>query len=486
MVLWQQHLRCHCLYDPVGHIESARLYGNIDEYAYYYVDMLIGTPPQRVSVIVDTGSGVTAFSCRSCKHCGHHIDPNFDFDSSSSAKWVPCEDEICRSTCLGVDTPHCGYQQSYTEGSSISGWYFQDFARIGDFMQHNPPVRMMMGCHQDEHKLFFTQAANGILGLRPPAGEAASLLENLFADQEHVDARVFSLCLAEWGGRMVVGGYNSTEHTGEIRYMPMVVSGGYYYVPLGSMVVDGRTLRGNFGKAMIDSGTTYTYMASEPYRSLKTAIESYCKEHDDCGVTWRGPCVEALHGLSRFPPVEVWFDSGRVKTVWDARGYFYRKGETITHCYAFQDDGPRANTVLGASWMLHHEIIFDFREKRVGVAPANCPEVKERPFYDAKQAAEPSPTAPPGGSSPLSAQVASRSDASADAGSSVSSSLLAGALAVVALGMLGGSRLLRRTSASARAAPPVQPAQAANANIVDSTGGSPERISEEDARLLKA
>ena len=30
---------------------------------------MVGTPPQRVSVILDTGSGVCAYPCASCKHC---------------------------------------------------------------------------------------------------------------------------------------------------------------------------------------------------------------------------------------------------------------------------------------------------------------------------------------------------------------------------------------------------------------------------------
>eukprot|EP00913_Durusdinium_trenchii_P014516 g13617.t1 len=62
-------------YDPVKKVEHARLYGNVDHYAYYFVDLVVGTPPQRVSVILDTGSGVAAYPCANCGHCGPHIDP---------------------------------------------------------------------------------------------------------------------------------------------------------------------------------------------------------------------------------------------------------------------------------------------------------------------------------------------------------------------------------------------------------------------------
>ena len=38
----------------------------------HYVFIWVGSPPQRVSVIVDTGSHHTAFPCVGCK-CGQHV-----------------------------------------------------------------------------------------------------------------------------------------------------------------------------------------------------------------------------------------------------------------------------------------------------------------------------------------------------------------------------------------------------------------------------
>ncbi len=38
----------------------------------HYVFLWVGTPPQRVSVIVDTGSHHTAFPCVGC-NCGKHV-----------------------------------------------------------------------------------------------------------------------------------------------------------------------------------------------------------------------------------------------------------------------------------------------------------------------------------------------------------------------------------------------------------------------------
>jgi len=80
-----------------------------------------------------------------------------------------------------------------------------------------------------------------------------------------------------------------------------------------------------------------------------------------------------------FPTVEVHF--GKALTEWEPRGYLFRKGSSSQWCYSFEDDGPNAGTVLGASWMLYHEVIFDLTRKRLGIVPANCPEYKKRPKH---------------------------------------------------------------------------------------------------------
>ena len=39
-------------------------------YGTHYATVYVGTPPQRKSVIVDTGSHYTAFPCAGCANCG--------------------------------------------------------------------------------------------------------------------------------------------------------------------------------------------------------------------------------------------------------------------------------------------------------------------------------------------------------------------------------------------------------------------------------
>eukprot|EP00929_Paragymnodinium_shiwhaense_P014567 TRINITY_DN122487_c0_g1_i1.p1 TRINITY_DN122487_c0_g1~~TRINITY_DN122487_c0_g1_i1.p1 ORF type:complete len:541 (-),score=70.64 TRINITY_DN122487_c0_g1_i1:7-1629(-) len=401
LVRWLTLASCAAgLYDPVRKIESARLYGNIDMYAYYFVDILVGSPPQRVSVILDTGSGLAAFPCAGCPQCGSHIDPLFDFSRSSTAAWVPCDRSICRDTCK---QDHCSYYQGYQESSSIEGDWFEDYVRLGDAIQRNPPVKARLGCHRRETKLFYTQKANGIFGVQG----TRSVLNNLFADSRHVDSRVFSICLAEWGGRLTVGGYNNSYHRGQIQYVPFL--GNRYSVELLTMKIEAKTVS-NFRTTVIDSGTTYTYMGSEPYWGLRNEIEHHCGVFTHCMAERDDKCwnLQDSEALDRFPVITVEFASG-VSVRWGPRAYLYNKGTTNTWCYAFENDGKNANTVLGASWMLHKEIVFDLKSNRAGIVDANCPEYKERPTHtvDAELMKPPGPSSslassgrsipPPGG-----------------------------------------------------------------------------------------
>ena len=53
------------------------LYGNTS-LGYYYANIYVGSPPQKQSVIVDTGSGQLALPCSKCVSCGtQHLQPPF-------------------------------------------------------------------------------------------------------------------------------------------------------------------------------------------------------------------------------------------------------------------------------------------------------------------------------------------------------------------------------------------------------------------------
>jgi hypothetical protein len=373
-------------YDSHVGIESAHLYGNINKYAYYFTDLLIGSPvPQRTSVIVDTGSRLVGFPCTGCAHCGPHLEPAFDVAKSDSAKWLGCQQD-CSATCY---KDHCPYSETYSEGSSISGFWFTDFVELGESSQRNPPVRAELGCHSKENKLFYSQRANGIMGLAPSqftANRRPTVLQDLFRDKAHVDTRVFAICLATWGGQLTIGGFNASYHVtpgGDgVTWIDMRVSQYYFIFPEGISVGGEAGARQNlvavgkeaFGVTIVDSGTTYTYFPEEVYKKLIDHLDRYCERHGGCGARRiDSECFRLGPGVGPvlFPPLRFLF--GGVEISWEADGYLQQRGEPGMWCQAFK---PHAlfQTVLGISWIIHNDIIFDIARSQLGVAKAHCPE----------------------------------------------------------------------------------------------------------------
>eukprot|EP00435_Cladocopium_sp_Y103_P052513 s107_g16.t1 len=379
-------------------VETARLYGNVNKYAYYFIDLMVGTPPQLTSVIVDTGSHLLAFPCGGCEQCGHHLEPAVDISKSSTAHWQHCNEVTRNEHCQCSQDNRCKYSETYSEGSAISGHWFKDQVRIGDSFQNNTPVEVKMGCHDSENKLFYTQQANGIMGLAPvmpaawapnEAAEPPEILSYLFRHKKHIDHRIFSLCVGEWGGLLTVGGSSNAYHTGGITWMK-VTTLGYYVVHPISFHVDSLMVAGSpheYGKTIVDSGTTLTYIPKPMFSRLLLNIDTFCGTHHYCAAEkdqtnkncWR---MNDANGSpdETFPTLHLSFQgtgAGDQTVPWKPSSYMSERGYGIW-CLSIAASSNH-DTILGISWMLHRDTIFDMGSRRLGMASAHCPNHQKVP-----------------------------------------------------------------------------------------------------------
>ena len=136
-------------------------YGTLYQgYGTHYVDLWIGSPPQRQTVIVDTGSDITAFPCEECiKDCGngYHLDSNFQHSQSTTFEKLNCKD--CQSGSCKLwnnskqqqqqrkkkqkqqndDEYICKVGVGYVEGSSWTAFEARDYVYLGGM--HDQPLR---------------------------------------------------------------------------------------------------------------------------------------------------------------------------------------------------------------------------------------------------------------------------------------------------------------------------------------------------------
>lgn len=108
---------------PTG-FHTCRLWGT-DNLKYYYTEIWVGTPPQKQSVIIDTGSDYLAFPCSSiniylknyleCKgnNCGKHNNPIFDLKNDKTIKPMKCGDKLGNYTCKTCYQGQCSFSRVY-------------------------------------------------------------------------------------------------------------------------------------------------------------------------------------------------------------------------------------------------------------------------------------------------------------------------------------------------------------------------------------
>merc|ERR1719203_214681 len=78
-----------------------------------------------------------------------------------------------------------------------------------------------------------------------------------------------------------------------------------------------------------------------------------------------------------FPSIGLHFDND-IRIDWRPSEYLQERDDSGIWCSTFLQNNV-FQTVLGISFMLHRDVIFDLSGDRLGVAAANCPEHRQTP-----------------------------------------------------------------------------------------------------------
>jgi len=393
----------------------------------HYVTMWIGTPPQRKSAIVDTGSHYTAFPCAGCNNCGeqYHTDKYFDPDKSSTFHKLTCDE--CYT--VGCDKyKQCYFSQGYSEGSSWRAYQARDKFFIGsnnrktggkNEVDQSYAVDFMFGCQTHETGLFISQLADGIMGL---SADPATFPYFLY-DQKKIKHKTFSLCFESgedsskdgvFAGLMTMGGRTTSSvlhsdmvyaknikpigwATVRVRNIYVRKGGGnsaryYPNAEYRKLNIDANVINGSKGH-IVDSGTTDTYFNSAVASEFRKVWKEYTGrnfnndffsmtdeeadmlptiliqiEADDNEIS----SIPADH--DRYNIVGPALDPEHPNDILIAISpyhyieYANGKDKYVVRIYLSESNGG----VLGANTMFHHSVYFDWENHRVGFAESTC------------------------------------------------------------------------------------------------------------------
>lgn len=248
----------------------------------HHVTVYAGQPPQPQSLIVDTGSHLTAWTCSDCVDCGRRPAlPRYDPRASTTRRELSCGEcelsssattsnnngdnvELCRYvggiTGEGNRRHQCPLSQRYTEGSSWSAYEINDLvtfkpyyggtaadsnnsssAAAAEEEEENAmdwSAAFTFGCQTSLTGLFRKQHANGILGLERSPHSVVSQMHR----QKLIPRNAFSLCIGSasndvdalssstanenskqnLSGLMAFGGAVTSRHLEPMKFTPLV------------------------------------------------------------------------------------------------------------------------------------------------------------------------------------------------------------------------------------------------------------------------
>ena len=377
----------------------------------HHVHVYIGSPPQRQTLIVDTGSRLMAFPCRPCKKCGTHASPYFDPTLSTTYRTPTCgQCQLTGISTCSLYNDQCIISQKYTEGSSWNANELEDLVWLGSeditqsIEQHMQlAVPFTFGCQTKIQGLFRKQYADGILGL---ANHETSMV-NAYYRAKAIARNAYSLCFTPMGGLLSLGGTLPTQHHLEpMQVTPMTGEHGWYSVHIVSVQVgdiviaseeDGDAQHSkalaalNGGKGCIlDSGTTDTYFPSSLKKAFIEAMATASGGVPDANDKKRSQ-LYTLTQFQRLPDIAFLF-ANNAKIVMVPKHYMegvpllddddnttpsnnknnvkpWEGGKMLTNrIYLDEKEGA----VLGANAMFGYDILFDAQGRQVGIAKANC------------------------------------------------------------------------------------------------------------------
>lgn len=367
------------------------------------VTLAVGSPPQNVTMVLDTGSELSWLLCSNGSRPSPVTAPYFHPPSSASYSPVPCSSPTCLSKTRDLPIPatcepssrRCHVSLSYADASSSDGVLAADNFVVGN----SPSVRTVFGC-MDPVTSYSSNpdtVTDGLLGMN--RGALSFITQT--------DTRRFSYCISDRdsSGLLLIGEQNQTFSV-PLNYTPLIqislplpyfdrvaysvqlegIRVGSVLLPIPKSVLEPDHT--GAGQTMVDSGTQFTFLLGPAYDVLKAeflkqtrgvlaplndpdfvfqgAFDACFKIRDEVGVM----------GL-RVPSVDLVFRGAEVRV--GKERLLYRVGGGIW-CLTFgnSDLVPMEAYVIGHHHQMNVWVEYDLEKGRVGFGPAQCDQASQK------------------------------------------------------------------------------------------------------------
>ncbi|XP_053728994.1 beta-secretase 2 [Synchiropus splendidus] len=365
--------------DPSGKVNFLDMVNNLqgDAGRGYYMEMVLGTPGQKLNILVDTGSSNFAVAASP-----HPFITHF-FNTALSSTWQASDQTVA---------------VRYTQGN-WEGELGLDLVSIPQGPNGSISINIAAIMLSDG---FFLPGINwqGILGLAYPLlARPDSSVEPFFNSvvQQLGIPNIFSLQMCgaglsasssadPAGGSLIMGGVEPSLFRGQMWYTP-IVEEWYYQVEVLKLEVGEQNLNldcreYNTDKAIVDSGTTLLRLPVNVFNAVVEAITRSSLIQEFSSGFWDGTklaCwVKGETPWRFFPKLSIFLratnasQSFRITILPQLYVQPVTDVDGTLDCYRFGVSSSANGLVIGATVMEGFYVAFDRAQRRVGFALSSC------------------------------------------------------------------------------------------------------------------
>ncbi|GMI94182.1 hypothetical protein like AT3G02740 [Hibiscus trionum] len=358
----------------------------------YFAKLLIGNPIEEYHVQVDTGSDLLWLNCAGCDKCPKESNLGielklYDPKKSSSSSLVYCKDEFCSTAHDGKlknckSERQCEYYVVYGDGTGNGGYFVKDSVQLqqvtGNLQTAPTNGTIVFGCGNKRSGDLSTssEAVNGIIGF----GQANSSVISQLAASGKVKKK-FAHCLdnVDGGGIFTIGEVVEPQIKNKA---PMLPKQSHYKiktkeVEIGDTIIKLATSffgRTDENAAIIDSGTTLSYLPTRIYELLVEKITSG-KQFEVEKIEGQFSCFKYENNVDdEFPVVKFHFKNSLVLSVYP-HDYLFKYRDDM-RCIGWQDNGSKKDEedliLLGDLALSNKLVIYDIENQSIGWTDYNC------------------------------------------------------------------------------------------------------------------
>ncbi|KAH7841637.1 hypothetical protein Vadar_032430 [Vaccinium darrowii] len=342
----------------------------------YIVTIGLGSPKRDLSLIFDTGSGITWTQCLPCKKCYKQQEPTYDPSASNSYRNITCKAPQCSqlTSATGISpgcaTTTCVYGIQYGDSSSSVG--FLGFEKLTLTPKDVFP-NFIFGCGISNRGLFSGSA--GLLGLDNDPFSVVSQTASKYG-------KYFSYCLPSQSsstGTLTFGKGGTTSKN--IKFTPSPVNPKnpqFYFVDINGIIVGGKKLpisKSVFKTpgTIIDSGTVITRLQPEAYAALRKSFREALKDYNMTNGT---SILDTCYDFTNYDTVQIpkisFLFAGGVEVPLDLAGILI--GSSLSQvCLAFAGNSKASSVgIFGNVQQQTLDVVHDVDGGKIGFGTAGC------------------------------------------------------------------------------------------------------------------